>query len=148
MGQRFLIPLKLETRFAGRIRERLHAPVELETGTVERHLAHARCLGALGDGTADGLGRLDIARRFQTFADLLLNRGGGGNDLGARRIRHLRIDVLRGTVHAQAGDAQIAYVRTGFDGAPQTALFLRRNHFFLPSLRVICSPAYFTPLPL
>src|SRR5882757_4139638 len=129
--------LELETRFAGRIRERLYTPVELETGTVERHFADARGLGSLGDGLADGLGRLDVARALQTLADLLLQRGRRGDHFRSGGIRHLRIDMLRGAMDGQARNAEIADMRPGLHCAPQAALFLRGDHFFLPSLRAI-----------
>src|SRR6185437_5510088 len=48
--------LELKARFAGGVRERLDAPVELESGTIERHLADAGRLGPLGDRLADRLG--------------------------------------------------------------------------------------------
>src|SRR6266853_3061026 len=67
--------LELETRFAGRICERLHAPVELEAGAVERHLAHPGGLGALGDGASHGLGGRDVAGALELAAYRLLHRG-------------------------------------------------------------------------
>jgi hypothetical protein len=39
-----------------------------ETRAIERDLADARRLGALGDGAADGLGRLDVAGALEVLA--------------------------------------------------------------------------------
>src|SRR5207237_654241 len=104
--------LKLQTRFPSCLRERFHAPVELETRTVKSDLAHPGSLRPLGDGTADGLRGLDVASSLQTFAYLLLHSGRRGNHLRARSIRYLRINVLRGAMHGQSRNSKISDVST------------------------------------
>src|SRR5438876_510578 len=62
------ICLELEARLAGRICERLDAPMEMKPGAVEGDPAHSRRLGPLGDGTPDRLGGLDVAGALQAGA--------------------------------------------------------------------------------
>src|SRR5579862_2177441 len=133
--------LELKARFAGRVRERLDAPVVLEAGTVEGHLAHPGRLAALGDGPSDGLGRLDVAGVLQALAHRLLQGGGCRDHPGAFGVGDLRVNVVGRAMHGQARRRQSADVGAGLHGAPQAALFLGDDHFFLPSLSVIFSPA-------
>src|SRR3569833_3130629 len=121
-------PLKLPPRFASGVRKRLHAPVELETSTVESNLSHPLGLCPLGDGTATGLGGFAVASSLQTVAHLLLDRGRRGNYLRARSIRHLRINVLRGAMHGQPRNSKIADVSSRLYIVPQTAFLLGLNY--------------------
>ena len=70
------------------------------------------------------------------------------------RIEHLRVDVARRAMHGQPGHAQLTDVLPGLEGAALTTVFgserlmITSRYFFLPSLRLIFSSEYFTPLPL
>src|SRR5579884_2108159 len=68
------IRLKLQTRLAGRIGERLHAPVVLITAAIENHFRDALLFGALGHLLADQLRAFDVAA---LAAQILFGRGGG-----------------------------------------------------------------------
>src|SRR6185437_7745423 len=134
--------LELQTRFAGRIGERLHAPVVLEPSAVKGNLADACRLRTFGDYPSDRFGGLDVPRSLQALGHGLLHGRSCGEHFRTQRIGHLRVDMARRAMHRQPGEAKLADVGARLRGAPQPALLLAdRAHFFLPSLRVICSPA-------
>ena len=88
-------------------------------------------LGPLGDRTADGLRRFDVAGALQTLADLLLESRGSRNHLCSIGFGDLGVNVLRGAVDRQTGHAQLTNMRPRLDSATQSArCFLVAIHFF------------------
>src|SRR5512146_325491 len=109
--------LELEARFARGLGERLHAPVVLESRTVEGDLLDARGLSTLRNGLADGLGGIDIAGALEALAHRVLQRRGGGYHRRSGRVGDLCIDMTRRAMHREARDPEVADVRACLDGA-------------------------------
>ncbi len=99
-----------------------------EARAIERDLGDARRLRSLRNRGADGLGRLHVAGGLEALGDLLLHGRSRGQYLGAGGIEHLRIHVLRRAMDRQAGDAELADLHAGLDGAALAPLFLGDLH--------------------
>src|SRR5262249_8647837 len=100
----------------------------------------------LADGRRGVLVRAGLAGLLQRF----FLRRSGGNSLAGCIVDELSADVLRRAKHRQP---QAIARRLPEARAVALSAALRGGHkghgyFFLPSLRRMCSPAYFTPLPL
>src|SRR6185503_10735107 len=103
---------------------------------------------------ADRLGGLDVGARLERSAHVLLHRGRGREGLAFAVVDDLRVDVLRRAEDREAKTLAGHRLEVAADArrAPY-ALILglrhdRLRYFFLPSLRKMYSPSYFTPLPL
>src|SRR5580704_1937431 len=123
-----LSPLELETRLAGGIRQRFHAAVVHEAGTVECNLADALRLGPLRDGATDGLGGLDVARGLQLAAHIFLHGRGGHQDLVAFRGEDLRINMPRRAVDGEPHRGELLDLHAAAQRAPQSRVFLVQLH--------------------
>src|SRR5689334_7770075 len=151
---KFQISLEAEPALARGIRERLDAPVEQIAAAVEHDFLDTLLHGALGKQLADRLGRVDIRTGLAGIAQGLLQRRGGSHRLALQIVDDLCVDVLRRAEHAQARTAigRTAQRKTDALLAPGIRNIQSRHdplrYFFLPSLRKMNSPAYFTPLPL
>src|SRR5512134_864565 len=148
---------ELQAGFARRIRKRLDASVELESGAIERDGLDTGGLGLLRHPGADEF-------RGRGVAALALGAGELRAHLGLarrRRNEHLRtvgrndarVDVQVGAVDRQPLHARQRDARTRGAGTAQTSLFLfdhasLRAYFFLVSLMTTTSSEYRTPLPL
>src|ERR1700740_1400668 len=88
-------------------------------GAVESNLLDAFFLRLGGDALADDLGGLAVAAFLQLRADLLLQRGGARNYLGARRGSELGIDVPVGAMHGETHRPDGANPEPGLARAPQ-----------------------------
>src|SRR5215213_7376729 len=96
--------LELQTLFAGRVGDRLHAAVVHVAAAVEDHLFDALLLGARRHHLADQLGRrLAGGRAADLLADLGIRRARLGERRAAVVVDHLRIDVAQALVDGQAG---------------------------------------------
>src|SRR5262249_45578368 len=146
--------LEAEPALARGIRERLDAPVIEIAAAVEHDFLDALLHGALGKQLANRLGRIDVGAGLAAIAQRLLQRRGGSDRLALLVVDDLRVDVLRRAEHAQAWTAvgraaqrmAHALLAPGIRNSQLRHDPLR--YFFLPSLRKMNSPAYFTPLPL
>src|ERR1051326_5577943 len=145
-------PLEVQPALARGIAERLDPAVVAVAAPVEHDILDAFLDGALGHQRADRLGGFDIGARLR--AHVLLQRRGRRQRLALHVVDHLGIDVLTRAVHGKP----LAPVGGGLHGAPHGRLAAQGpisdsrhralRYFFLPSLRKMYSPAYFTPLPL
>src|SRR5580700_2118716 len=145
---------KVQTALAGAIRQRFDAPVIHVAAAVEHHFVDAGLLRPLGEFLADALCGLDGRASLHRFAQRLFERGGGRNSVAPLVVDDLSVDLLRGAKNAEpratarmsadrATHASFASIRCGLGVSHAVA-----SYFFLPSLRKINSPAYFTPFPL
>src|SRR5580704_12802382 len=148
------VPSKVQTALAGAIRQRFDAPVIHVAAPVEHHFINAGLLRPLGEFHADALCGLDRRAGLQRFAKCLFKRGGGRKSVAPLVVDDLSVDLLRGAKNAEpratvrmsadrAAHARLASIRCGLGVSHAVA-----SYFFLPSLRKINSPAYFTPFPL
>src|ERR1700694_3573343 len=145
--------LKLQSGFAGSVRQSLDSAVVEESAPVEDHRAHARGLRLRGDRLA-ALGRLRhaIALRLQV-------------DRGSRRQRAAGsiVDELDVEVVEAAEDGKTRTLLRAADVQAHAPVPLRTGRLAvvlldheaisaplpaLPALRRIFSPRYMTPLPL
>src|SRR3990172_6369496 len=92
--------LEVEAGFAGRLGQRLDAPVVAETGPVEDDSLDAGRLRALRDERADRLRPLGLGvlRR----AELLLERRGGGDGATGGVVDDLSVDLVQAAEDGQA----------------------------------------------
>jgi hypothetical protein len=93
--------------------------------------------------------RSAIAGAREAVRHGVLNSGGRDQHRRATRIEHLRVNVTRRAMNGETWLTQLANLRSGSHGTALTPLFfgdlhcsilVPRDYFFLPSLRVICSP--------
>src|SRR5690348_4767129 len=125
---------ELQARLARRLGKRLDAAVIAETGAVERHRLHTGSLRALGHSLAHGRRSSQVLGALQAFGDRLLHGGGSRYHVLAGGVEHLRIKMLPGAMHRQAGHAQLADVAAGGLGAAQAIFVL--VHLSIPRKRI------------
>src|SRR5271154_4434646 len=146
-------PSKVQAALAGAVGKRFDAPVIHIAAAVEHHFVDAGLLGPLGEFLADALCGLDGRASLHRFAQRLFERGGGRNSVAPLVVDDLSVDLLRGAKNAEpratarmsadrATHASFASIRGGLGVSHAVA-----SYFFLPSLRKMNSPAYFTPFP-
>src|SRR5206468_13113369 len=92
-GMSFLSESEFEAALAGRICERLHAPMIEIAAAVEDDLLDALFDGALRDQFSDRRRRRDIIGFLLAPTDAF-HRTGGGNRLVRRIVDELRINML------------------------------------------------------
>src|SRR5581483_12391329 len=135
-------------------RQSLHAPVVEIAAAVEHDVFQPLRQRTLGDQLADCLRRVDVAAGLEVLAHRLFERRRRDQRLALHVVYDLRIDVLRRAENRQplAATGRSLDVTPHARGASFRAVFELRHrllrYFFLPSLRKMYSPAYFTPLPL
>src|SRR5581483_12020926 len=131
-------PLELEAAFAGRVCERLDAPMIDVATAVEHDLGDAGGLGALSDLLAHGGGGRHVPG-LGFLAVLFVGRGRGDGH-GAGIVDHLGIDVL---ARAEDGQARPGAVAGQAIAGARLALLeeVLGHYFFLPSLRRTYSPS-------
>src|SRR6185437_3018042 len=95
-------PLELQPGFAGGIGERLDAAVIEIAVAVEHHHGDALLQQARRDAGADGLGGGGVAAVLELLAQLLLQRGRGGERQPARVVDGLGVDALEALVDGEA----------------------------------------------
>src|SRR5215218_7633282 len=93
--------LEAQSAFAGRICERLDAPVIEILTAIEHHFLDALLHGAFRQQLADGLGRIDVGARIAAIAHGLFQRRGGSERFAFQVVDDLGVDVLRRTEHRQ-----------------------------------------------
>src|SRR5712691_495569 len=93
-----MIFLKLQSCFARRVGQRLHAAVIQIPAAVEHHGVDALVLGALGNQLPDGLGAGEIA----SIGGVLLVRGGRNHGMAPGVVDQLRVDVFYTAEHGEA----------------------------------------------
>src|SRR5580700_8763883 len=120
-----LTALKLQSRFARGIRQRLHAPVIQIPAAVEHNFGDTLGLGPLGDGFADGFGGGDVAARPLFPLGLFALGGAGRNQRGAVQIvYHLHINVVQRAIHVQPWTLRRSLQLLADTGVHVTALFV------------------------
>ena len=105
--------------------------MEQEAAAIEDDGGHAGLLGSSGDVAADLLGRIDIGARV-----LRAERRSGGEGLARGVVDDLRVDVLAGAVHRQAGLATRHVAKRGADAT--AAAFKERELCHLTSSSLPC----------
>src|SRR5580700_2391968 len=140
---------KFEAACARGLRQRLDAPVIDIAAPVEHNLLDALGKRALGDLCTHAGRRRDIPR-LGRLAFLFVRRRGDDrltcpvvDDLSVdmpTRAKHGQTRPAGGRAHDPEACTPLAPVEERFPAC--------HGYFFLPSLRRIRSPAYFTPLPL
>src|SRR5690606_11931363 len=120
---------------------------------VEHHVLHAGLHRPLGDQFADGGRRRGVRSALELAPQLLVQRRSSSESTALPVVDHLSIDILGRTMDRKA--RAIASNRLELAANAPRAAFDRNladhcwgPYFFLPSLRMIVSSAYFTPLPL
>src|SRR3954468_21348753 len=144
-------PLEIQAAFARGVGERLDAPVVAVAAAIEHDVLDALLDRALGDELADRLRRIDVGAGLQVAAHVLLKRRGRRNRCAPSVVDHLGVNVLARAMHGQPRAAGRCVLDGAAHGrvAPSGPCFdcghpvLR--YFFLPSLRKMYSPEYFTP---
>src|SRR5690554_1776800 len=115
----------------------------LEAGTVEGDLSYTGGLGTLSDQKPNLLGGFLVAGA--ATAQTGVKSGGTGQHLGTIGRDHLRVHVLRRTVHAQTYGFQLAQFQTRTTSSTETNNFFIAHfampYFFLASLRRTISSA-------
>src|SRR5690242_2635565 len=144
--------LEAQSALARGIRERLDAAVIEIAATVEHDFLDAVLHRAFREQLAHGLRGVDVGTSLRTH--VLFHRRRRGERRALQVVDDLRIDVLRRAEHGEARPA----VRGTAQREPHALLapgirnlvsrHRRLRYFFLPSLRKMNSPTYFTPLPL
>src|SRR5258708_23353804 len=110
---RIAIALKLQSRFAGGVGQRLDAAVVEIAAPVEDHGAGPGLARALGDGLAHGDGGVGVGGDLELLAQVgLVGRGRGQGD-ALRVVDHLRRDVVQA-----AEDRQPRTLRGSGDALP------------------------------
>ena len=144
---------EIKSRFPGGVRKRLHAAVIKISASIKHDLALSFCGCAFCYALSDRACRHRPWPRSSACPASPF-RGTKRPQLSCRlRSSIVRIDVLAGAKHRQSGrppPARRTCRRTFRYGAwsDLATVAIGRSLFFLPSLRKIYSPAYFTPLPL
>src|SRR5688572_5320293 len=148
------VSLEVQTALTGGVGQRLDAAVIEIAAAVEHDVLDAFFLGAFGNQLADRLGGVDVGAALAALAHRFFDRRCRSDGHTLHVIDQLRIDLLRRAEHrkpraAIGGRLDLAADRCG---APRSPVCESRHgalrYFFLPSLRKMNSPAYFTPLPL
>src|ERR1700674_1714611 len=146
-------PLELQSTLAGGVGERLDAPVIEIAAAIEDDRLHALGDGALGHELAHRFRGVDIGAGLEAAAHVLLHARRRNHGLALQVIDDLGVDVLRRAEDRQPRPRHaLAAERPAHPAGTARDLFGSSAHdvpyFFLPSLRKMNSPAYFTPLPL
>src|SRR5688572_19332723 len=134
--------LELQSTAAGRLGERLDAPVIAIPGPVEGHAFDPGLLCLLGDSLADELGRLAVGAALQLPAHFLLQTRGGGDHLVAGRAGDLRVDMLVAPMHSEAHGSVLADADPGLPSAPGACYVLGVHgspYFFFVSFSTMTS---------
>src|ERR1700716_3246663 len=145
--------LKLQSRFARRFGQCLHAAVIQVTTPVEHHSFMAGCLSTLGDQLADGFCTGDIAAGLE--AGRFLVRGGGHQRMPLAGVDDLRVNTGHAAEHSQTRP-----ILRALDLAPDARVDTPANIVFrnlldhlafapapvLPAFFRSTSPVYRTPL--
>src|SRR4029078_10049088 len=93
--------LEAQSALAGRIGERLDAPMIEILAAVEHDFRDAVLHGAFRQQLADGLGRIDVGARIAALAHGLFQRRGRSQRFALQVVDDLSVDVLLRTEHRQ-----------------------------------------------
>src|SRR3972149_1491765 len=87
------LPLELQARFTGRIRQLLDHTVVMEAGSVEHHRGNPIVLGALRDRLADSAASRLVPKVLERLAQVLVDGGGSNQGYPLHIVNELGVHV-------------------------------------------------------